>query len=168
MTPLLIGFLVVVGAVLQGLLPSVPFLGQAKPPVLLGIVLYFALMRNSAPALSTAVVAGLFLDLLGQGRLGFSILCFLIIAWVVNESREHLFGRRWSTHMMLGVFGSAFMVLALYLLNVMDGSLRLPFTGMLAKAYGTMLLGLITVPIVFKVVDWMHRGLGIRVKVRQQ
>jgi len=168
MTVLLIAFVVIIGAVLQGLLPSVPFLGEAKPPILLGIVLYFALMRNPWPALSTAVAAGLFQDLLSQGPFGFSIPCFLVIAWVVNESREHLFGRRWSTHMMLGVFGSAFMVLALYPLYVMDGALRLPFMGMLAKAYGTMLLSLITVPIVFKIVDWMHRGLGIRVKVRER
>lgn len=168
MTAWIVAFCLVVATVVQGLLPSLPFLGQAKPPVLLAVVLYFALMRRPGVSLATAVCAGLLLDAFGQGRIGISVICFLIIAWVVNESRDKLFGRRPSTQMMLGAFGSGFMIVTLYVFQIMDSALYLPFFGMLSKAYGTMLLGIVTVPLVFKLLEWTDRRLGIVVQVREE
>ena len=114
---------VIACALCQALLPPWEFLGNAKPPVLLGAVMYYALARPRGLAVTAAILAGLLQDALDQIPLGFSVWTFVVLAILVTHYQNKIFGNHWVTHMMLGALASVGMVLTLYVLLLARGTL---------------------------------------------
>ena len=113
-------------AFLQGLLPAWEFLGGAKPPFLLGGVLYYSLSRTRLLAVIAAVLAGLLQDALDLVPLGFSVWAFLVVCSLVTHYQKKIFGNHWFAHMTIGAFASTGMVLCLYILLLAGGSSPAP------------------------------------------
>ena len=148
-------------ALVQAMLPTWTAMGQAKPPVLLGGVLYYALTRNNSLVVEAAVIAGLLQDSLGPIPMGFSVVAFLPVALLTNHYRARVFGDHWFTHVMLGIASAALVTFILYLLLVSGGlrpGVRAPFV--LSKALGMSLLGMVCIPLVFKVIERLDYTLG--------
>jgi len=147
-------------AILQAILPSWVGMGQAKAPLLLGGVLYYALTRDGFQVVEAAVVAGLLQDSLGPMPLGYTSLAFCVVALLTNHYRDRVFGDHWITHVLLGVAAAILVTFIQYLLLVGGGhrALRLPFV--LSKALGMSLLGIGVIPLVFKLIERLDYKLG--------
>jgi len=148
-------------AMLQAVLPAWQTLGQAKAPLLLGAVLYYALSRNNLQVIEASILAGVLQDSLGPIPHGFSVIAFLSVGLVVNHYRDRVFGEHWFTHVMLGVGSSVMVTLSLYLLLVGSG-LRagVPFSFALSKSLGMSLLGVVTFPLVYVCMDKLDVAVG--------
>lgn len=148
-------------AMLQAIFPSWVAMGQAKPPLLLGAVLYYALSRDNFQGVEAAVLAGLLQDSLGPIPHGYSVLAFTSIAVLVNHYRERVFSEHWFTHAMMGIGASTWVTLILYLL-LTGGGLRegVGFPFVLSKALGMSLLGLVVMPVTYRLIHKLDRAVG--------
>lgn len=154
-------------AMIQAIAPSWAGMGQAKPPLLLGVVLFYALTRSDSLVLECAVLAGLLQDSLGPIPHGFSVLAMVSVALLVNTYRDRIFAEHWFTHIMLGVASSALISLMLYILLVSTGlrnGVQISFA--LSKALGMSLLGMVMVPTVYWVLDHLEIQLGLHSRGR--
>lgn len=149
------------GGVLQAILPTAPWLGEVRPPVLLSLSLYYALTREQAP-LGAAVLAGFVQDALGPLPLGASSLCFCGVVLLAHRRREGVFIGRGLTHVVFGALGSGLATLAVYGLMVSGDLLRLPVSRVALKTASAMALGGLVAPAVFAVMERLDRALGNR------
>lgn len=149
-------------AMLQAILPAWMALGQAKPPLLLGAVLYYALSRDNLQVLEASILAGILQDSLGPIKLGFSVVAFVTVALLVNHYRERVFADHWFTHVMIGIGSSVLVCFILYVLLV-AGDLRagVQFPFVLSKALGMSLLGVVTFPLVYTFIDHLDLWMGV-------
>ena len=160
MIRLLMFMAVIVGAVAQAVFPTFRWLGQANAPVLLGLVLYYALAHSRGTMLQAAIFAGLLQDALGTIPLGYSSFCFCIAALVVSKFKEMVFAHELITHMLFGALASGAVTLALYGLLATAGLVTLAPGWTVLKVAGSMLLGAIIVPFEFELVAGLDRMLG--------
>lgn len=148
-------------AVLQAVLPAWLGLGQAKPPLLLGAVLYYALSRDHTDVLEAAVLAGLLQDSLGPIPIGFSVLAFVSVGLLVNQYRDRVFGEHWFTHVIMGVGASVMVTMILYLLLVGSGMRTgVSFSFVMSKSLGMSLLGIVIFPLVYVCIEKLDIALG--------
>jgi rod shape-determining protein MreD len=150
-------------ALLQAIAPAWGVMGQAKPPLLLGVVLFYALTREDSLVLESAVLAGLLQDSLGPIPHGFSVLAMTSVALLVNQFRDRVFAEHWFTHVTLGVAASAWVSIILYILLVSTG-LRsgVHFSFVLSKALGMSLLGMVLIPLTFACLEKLELHLGLQ------
>lgn len=162
MTRLFLFFALFVCAMIQAIAPAWAAMGQAKPPLLLGVVLYVALTREGSLVLETAVIAGLLQDSLGPIPHGFSVLAMVVVALLVNLYRDRVFGDHWFTHVSLGVASSALVSLLLYITLVSTG-LRsgVHFSFVMSKALGMSLLGMVLIPVIYEALRRLEIQLGL-------
>jgi len=151
---------VIVGAVAQAVFPTFRWLGQSNTPVLLGLVLYYALAHSRGKMLQAAIFAGLLQDALGMIPLGYSSFCFCIVALVVSKFKDMVFVHKLVTHMLFGAFASGAVTLALYGLLAAAGLVTLAPGWSVLKIAGSMFLGAIIVPFEFELVAGLDRMLG--------
>ena len=147
-------------AVLESLAPTLRILGQGEAPIVLGVVMYYALTRERHMVVKAAIVAGIFYDALCyKVPPGFSAISYVCIGLVVNQYRDKIFGNHWLTHMFLGVLSSLFMTVLMYVMLLSRGN-EITFGGMCIKAAGVMLMSLAVIPLVFKIVERIDYKLG--------
>ena len=154
--------LVVLGpaVLLQMGLPAFASLGQARAPLLLAAVLYYALNRDTGVMLAAALAAALLQDALSPVPLGTSAACFCVIGWVASRFKRIVLSE---SHVTAGFFGglaSGLLVLWLYLLFRHSGLVSVTFRWVLLKALGTAVLGVIASPFVFALAGWLDRQVG--------
>jgi rod shape-determining protein MreD len=159
-TSLLMFFALVAGAVLQAVFPTWRWLGQAPAPVLMGVVLYYALSHSRRHMLQAAIVAGLLQDALGMIPLGYSSFCFVVAALLVSKFKDIVFVHETLTHMSFGALASGAVTLALYGLLSKEDLVSLPGGWAALKTVGSMLLGAVVVPFVFEILESLDRTLG--------
>lgn len=149
-------------AVLQHTVPGAPLFAQAKLPLVLGVVLYYALNRTPALMLAAATVGGLLGDSLEAMPVGVSAAVLILLGLAAWSGRDHVFRARLLTHAVFGLLGGAGLALGVGgLLMVGHESLRgQAWPGLLLKAAGTGLGGLVTAPLVFAVLDRFDRWTG--------
>lgn len=160
MTTLLMFMAVIVGAVAQAVFPTFRWLGQANAPVLLGLVLYYALAHSRGTMLQAAIFAGLLQDALGMIPLGYSSFCFCVVALVVSKFKDMVFVHELVTHMLFGALASGAVTLVLYGLLSTAGLVTLAPGWTALKVVGSMFLGAIIVPFEFELVEGLDRMLG--------
>ncbi|MFT5124907.1 MAG: rod shape-determining protein MreD [Kiritimatiellia bacterium] len=168
MTLLLMMVITMFAAIIQSLLPSLPFLGSARAPVVLGVVMYYALTRERGLVLAAGLLAGIFEDALSSRMpMGCHSFLYVLVGLYINQYREKVFGNHWLTHMFLGVLACAAVTLGTYVLLMIrarpvDGavSFAMPLGGMLVMGAGVILMGLAVIPITFKVVERLDYKLG--------
>jgi rod shape-determining protein MreD len=151
---------IVVGAVAQAVFPTFRWLGQANAPVLLGLVLYYALAHSRGTMLQAAIFAGLLQDALGTIPLGYSSFCFCLAALAVSKFKAMVFARKLVTHMLFGALASGAVTLALYGLLAATGLVALAPGWTVLKVVGSMFLGAVIVPFEFELVARLDRMLG--------
>ena len=158
---MIIIFALLLGSALQALIPAWSGMGYAKTPILLGIVLYYALTRKRATALAVALTTGIFKDALSLSPFGCSALPFLLIAYVLNLYREEVFILHPITHVIFGAAAAmAADLLGALLLAATVAGANLGVSSVMARSLGAGLLGALTVPIVYRLLWRLDLALG--------
>jgi len=157
--------MVMIGAtLLQALLPDWAVLSHARYPVLLGVVLYFALNHNLWIVIPVAFAAGLIQDGLGFVPLGYSSLLFCGVALVAAHYRQLVLADAAITAIFFGGIASLTVSLSLYLLLLSGGYISCSGTTALVRILGSGLLGTITVPAVFVCMKLLYHALDLQEK----
>jgi rod shape-determining protein MreD len=152
----------VLGATLaQALLPGWAVFGQARFPVLLGLVLYYALNHKSWIVILVAFVAGILQDGLSLVPLGYSALLFCVVATVAGRYRRLVLSEAVVTAAFFGGVCSLVMALLLYLLLNQAGTIACSGSLALLRVLGSGILGTITVPAVFLIMTHLHHELEL-------
>jgi len=152
--------LLALGAVLQAAVPGMAWLGQVRLPVLLGLVVSYALTRPRPAAVAIAMTAGAVQDALGMIPLGYSSFCFCAVAVLVNRYREEVFAWEGVTHLVFGALAALAVALAQYALLHAAGLLALSAGVVARKAAGTLLLGALATPAAYALVEHVDHLLG--------
>jgi hypothetical protein len=153
-------FSLVAAAVVQALLPAWGWFGHAKAPVLLGLVVYYALTRSRGWMLAAAVGAGMLQDGLGMIPLGYSACLFCLLGLVVQRYRDELYGFGVVTHVVIGCLGAGAVALGLAVLLAKDGLVVWAPAWVLSKIAGAAGLGALSAPLVFRLVERLDLTLG--------
>ncbi len=158
----LLTFLFVLGAALgQAWLGPVRMLGEVRPPLLLGVVVYFALNRSLACGLAIAFAAGTIQDLLSLAPPGFSTVLFGIAAAVVSRFKGLVLAESAVTGVFFGGGTVLLVWLAFGLLLAQAGVLGLSAGAIAVKVCGTAALGAVTTPLIFVVAAAAYRGISL-------
>ena len=152
----------VTGATLQALLPAWTWLGGAQPPVLLALVLFYAWTFPRNGLLVCAFIAGLLQDALGQVPLGYSCLCFALAGLFAQRHRDDVDEQAIISQVIFGGISAALVTLLLYVLLRHAGAVTLSLGEALRKTLGTVLLGALLTPIMFRMAIGLERRLGER------
>lgn len=166
MTPLVMLFSMAVATAFQAMCPTLGLLGSMQPPILFGLVLYYALTQPRIPALLAAVSAGFLQDAFSLIPLGYTSFAFGLAALIVNHFRDEVFGQQWITHLLFGSLGYLLVCMLLAALLMSNGYLKLTATGLIRKLLGAAILGAISAPLVFMVIVRFEQWLGIRREMR--
>ncbi len=157
--------MVMIGAtLLQALLPGFAVLGHARFPVLLGVVLYYALHHKLWIVIAAAFTAGMLQDGLGFVPLGYSSILFCIVALVAARYRQLVLSDAAITAIFFGGIASFMVSFALYLLLKTGGYISCSGTTALVRILGSGLLGTITVPVVFICMKHLYLALDLQEK----
>jgi rod shape-determining protein MreD len=150
-----------VATLAQSLLPGMALLGHARFPVLLGLVLYYALNHKPWIVIVVAFVAGLLQDGLSMVPLGYSALLFCAVAAVAGRYRSLVLSEAAITAAFFGAISSLLVSISLYLLLRQAGTIVCSGPMVLQRIVGSGVLGLVTVPIVFVSMAHLHRSLEL-------
>jgi rod shape-determining protein MreD len=153
--------MMLLGGAIQSVLPTAPWLGEIRPPVLLCLTVYYALTRKDPP-LVAAGIAGLIQDALGPVPLGVSSLCFCGVALLIHRQRDAVFSGTGVSHLVFGALAAALATTGLYLLLAAGGTFHLPLSRVLLKIAGATLLGGALTPFVYNRMERLDRLMGIR------
>jgi rod shape-determining protein MreD len=160
-TGIVMFFLLVGGVLLQIALPGWFWLGQAKCPLLLCVVLYYALCRRPHVMLVAAVSAGFLQDALSEVPLGYSSLLFIVAGSISSRLRKTVLPDALTTRLTFGGVVGGAVTLALGVLLLRRDLVGLPLSIVLWRALWTGLLGCVCAPVVFAVAAHMEQAVGI-------
>jgi hypothetical protein len=154
------------GTLTQALLPEWRLLGNAKPPVLASIVLYYALRSDTREMWKVIILAAVLHDGLDLGRSGFAIIAFPVLGLFAQKVRFEVFPDEWITQMILGAFGG--LIYTLIAGIVLSGSGQRPLApgSHALRLIGSFLAGLITMPLVSRLLMKAEAGLPRRREIR--
>ena len=153
--------LVLAGGMLQSLVPGLAWLGSAKAPFLLSVVLYAAVAHERPVLLAVAAVAGVIQDSLTLIPMGTSSFCFTVVGLAAQQSRDVVFRESLLTAGVLGAAGGAAATLLLFGMLVLGGDYEAaPLAWVALKIVGTGLLGLGVTPLVWRVASRLDRLVG--------
>ncbi len=162
MTGVVLCFSLLVGAVLQSLLPSPGWLGHAPFPVLLGLVLYHALLGTRAQAIAAALLAGLVTDALALVPLGYTSFAYLLAGWAARHFREVVMARQWTTHVLFGAGAHALTTAVCFILLLQSDRPALGWLSGLFRVAGAVVTGAVAVPLVCGLLLKLDYTLGHR------
>lgn len=151
---------VIAGGVLQTELPAVPWLGQAKPPLLLAVVLYYALQRTRPVMAVAALMAGLMQDMLSPLPLGASACGFGLAGWYVSRFRKVVLTESMLTQAFFGLVSAMAVTIVLYVILMVEARIGLPVRRVVLKTIGMGALGLIVTPPVCWLLGRLDRIVG--------
>jgi rod shape-determining protein MreD len=162
MTAAIMFFLLLVGGLLQSLIPASAWLGLSKPPFLMAVALYYALAHPRGTAVTAAILAGIIQDSMSLLPVGYSSLCFVLFGVFLAETREKLFGDSLFTVAILGASLGALTTLGLYLMLSLNSLVdAIPVWWVALKMGGTALLGLGVAPLVWWSAAMLERHVGL-------
>lgn len=160
MTYALLALILIPGAVLQIMLPAVPVLGYVKLPVLMAIVVYYALNHRRDVMFVAAVLAGFLQDSLSPMPLGYSSAVFCVLGWGMSYFRGLVISEVGITYVVFGAVGGACTELVLWGALAYRELLVLPAGRVLLRAQGAALLGAICTPFIFFIVRRIDHLVG--------
>jgi rod shape-determining protein MreD len=160
----MISLVMMVGLVLcamgQALLPAWTWMGQAKAPLLLGAVLYYAFNHNPRYMWQAALLAGLLQDALGRIPLGYSSFCFGLAGLVASRFRDLVFAQAGITHLLSGAVAGLGVTLLLALLLAAPAAELFQAGWIVRKSVGVTLLSALVVPVVFQMMRQLDQLVG--------
>ena len=157
-------FMLFSGALAQILIPPCALLAQAKVPLLLGVVVYYAMAQRRGLMLWAAIGAGLLQDALTLTPLGYSVLWFCAFGLLINRFRDGMFPPSVPTAAALGLILGIVTTFATYLLLHVGATPLVAISAGRAawRAAGTGLLGFIVAPAIFLVAVKLEHLAGLR------
>ena len=164
MTLLIMAFMLFSAVVAQSLTPPVAALAQSKPPILLGVVVYYAVKHDFGLLVTAAIGAGVLHDSLSLVPLGCSAFWFTLAAVLLHRYRDTIFADSSVTLILLGAGLAAGFTAVSYvtLSSGGDYAVDLPLWRLVLKSLGSALLGMVAVPLVFAVNLRLERLVGLR------
>lgn len=147
-------------AALQGGLPAFAFMGQARPPLLLAVVLYYALHHDTVPMLWAALAAGFLQDAASGMPMGVSAVCFGLAGLATGTCRRHITREHLVPHSLLGAAAAFAVTMALYVVLRLRGDIVYGMSWALLKAFWTAIFGMWWVPILCLILGWADRVVG--------
>ena len=150
----------VVGGLLQSLLPGYAFLGHVKFPFLLAFVLYYALNWDVAVALLAALLAGLLQDVLSPLPLGYSAFCFCAVGWLANRWRQLVLTEPVITPLFFGGIASMVVTLTQYVLLVRGDLIEGDWGRLVLRLIVAGILGMVSTPLMFLFAGLLDRLVG--------
>jgi rod shape-determining protein MreD len=141
-----ITLLLVVGAILQTMLPAWTAFGSLEAPLITGLIIFISLHTNRSRMLYAAVLAGLLHDAFCPAPLGLSIPFFTVLAIGINWIRDEVFDMP-ATYAVLGAGAVIFETLYYALIFKLSG-LR-PISGglLMLRLAGGLMAGAVVVPL---------------------
>ena len=141
--------LVFCGVWAQLLFPAFAPIGQAKPPFLLAIVLYYALNRTPNTTLCVGFLAGLAHDVMTDIPLGYSSFVFVVIGVLVGRFRNLVLPESRLTAGFFGFVASLVAQVTAYALLLRAGAVWWPGGRLVVRLLaGAALAGVVT-PLTF-------------------
>ncbi len=159
---LLIVLCLVAGALLQQLLPAWSVFGGSKPPVLTALVVYYALRSDPPEMWLAVVVATLLRDGLDLASFGPALLVFPVVGWLVNRIRNEVFADGLVTQMAFGALAAVFMMAVTAAEYALLGLRPLAVGLVLLRLFGSLLQGMVTLPLVSRILNALEASLPKR------
>ena len=134
--------------VLQLNFPGFALFGQAKPPLLLSMGMYYALRRERASMYTAAVLGGLLHDVLSPVPLGFSSCAYAVVGTCVARYRNILLTESVITQSFFGGIGASVATLIVYCLLASQSLVDISPSRLLLRIFGTGIYGLLVTPVI--------------------
>jgi len=145
---------------MQTVIPSFAVISGAKMPVLLSVVLYYALTRNVTTTLVSAFLAGFLHDVLSQIPLGNSVFCFCITGWLAGYFRSMVQPDSILITIIFGGITNVLVTVFFYLMLAQAGLIQYSCGWIALRLLGALCLGMICTPVVFHLAGWIDRLVG--------
>jgi len=158
---MLMGVALLGATLAQAMLPAWALFGQARFPVLLGLVLYYALNHKLWMVMIVAFIAGILQDGLSLVPLGYSAFLFCVVASVAGRYRRLVLSEALVTAAFFGGIASLIVTLLHFLILNGNGSIVCSRGLALFRVLGSGALGAFTVPAVFLIMTHLHRALEL-------
>jgi rod shape-determining protein MreD len=167
MTWVIMALVVLVATVVQGQVPGLAVFGEMKPPILLGVVLYYAVKRGRSEAYVCALAAGFMQDASGYIPLGYSSLAFCLVVWLLARFTKVALQDSPIAPFLFGSVAAPFCTLLLFLLLKKDSLIVGSTGGALVKMFGATVLALVATPLAFLLAGVLDRMVG-NVEIRER
>lgn len=151
MTVVIMILAIIFGLMLEQFWPSSVFMGFGRPPLLAGIVAYFALNRSAPMMLSAALFGGILNDGISSLPLGVTALALAVSGSVLHYYRDTVFSGKLVTNIVFGAGIGVSMILITFSLFMFLGQTpyylqpRLLFL----KIIFTMIYGAVSFPVIY-------------------
>lgn len=155
-----LGLAMLAALVIQAAFSGPAVLQQPKPPVLLAVVLYYALSCGGRVSEAAALGAGLLQDGLSLMPMGTSSLVFLVIAWVASRYRRQVQVESVGASLVLGAVVAAAWVLMTQILLAGQGQGVPGILRPMIKTLSTTILAAGVTPLVFFGLGALERAVG--------
>ncbi len=133
---------------LQAIVPTAPWLGEARVPLLLALALHYALTRAPGFALGAAILSGVVQDALGRAPLGGSALLFGAVALIAGRYRDEVFHAAAPARAVFGALAAAATTLGLWAILGVAGLARASAGVGALRVASAALLGAAATPLV--------------------
>jgi len=139
---------IMVGAVLQQVLPAWPIFGGIKPPLLACMALHYALRRNVRDMWIAVLTAAVIHDGLDLGPFGPALLAFPVIGILANRIRTEVFSDGLVSLIIFGAVVGLFTTFCTLLIYSVTGLRPFHFGLAVVRLLSAMLLGMISQPLI--------------------
>lgn len=158
MSSLLITLLLLLGAVVQTLLPPWAFFGTMEWPVLTALLIVIALRAGRTQLIYAALLSGVLYDSFSPAPLGTSLPFFVLLGVGLYTLRDEVFADQVVSYIVLGVL--AILLKTFYFTAIFFvAGLRPLQPGLLAvRLVGGIVLGALTVPLVYLAVNALRHA----------
>ena len=141
--------------------PSYGWLGEARVPAVMAVVLYYALQREPWLIMLSSILGGLLIDSQSIGiQLGVFVFFFCITALIASRFRDLVFNESLVTAACFGSVSAVIINFAVYLVLIQDGSIHAPLWWAGLKIFGSGVLGLLVTPVIFKAARSLDVAVG--------
>ena len=133
-------------------------------PLLILVVLYYALVHEAPFYLAASFVGGLFQDGLSLVALGTSSCCFIVIGWSCFRVRHLVYTPSVVTHMWMGGLCSAAACVSEGLLLMLHGDRVVTAGGFITRVVSALIMGMLLMPVVYRFLHAFDRSVGVSVE----
>lgn len=153
---------IVLGALLQQLLPGWPLCGGIKPPVVAAIALHYALRSDKKEMWLAILFAAVLQDGLDLGSFGPALLAFPAVGLLAYRIRNEIFADGLVTQLVLGALLGFFTAFATLLVYSASGQRDVPLLPALVRLISSIGLGMATLPLVSRSITRIEASLPKR------
>lgn len=152
--PIMIVSLLTVSA-LQSILPALPLGVNVKVPILVAIVVYYALDREWALSLVASVFAGILTDSLGGLQAGVTACFFLVCTLILLPFRKDIANKAYFAPLTIGFLVSVFLLFYHYICVLVSSEARGP--SIFYVLFAMLVIGTLSAVVTMGVVSVMRK-----------